>query len=304
MSTFLHKNSAIGIRLEKFGLALKASPPLFRRSQQFIFLCGANQSDNVPSARRKALKTFIQQNSVNSTVIYAEGVFNELQKFGRQKNALDLEHKIAKIADKVIIILESHSACCELGAFAHEKLREKLIVINDSQFKSVPSFINLGPIAALEEAKSPVVWYPMSHNGISVLDGIGAAFPEILKSISHAPKVGVAADYLGLSNLDMDRACLFFVHDLVLLSGPVSHRELVEVLKKIFGDKEFDALKSHLGMLRESGLVKSWKTKSGEWIYRTSTTDLFLKYKVDVSPLLAAFRCFHLKENTERFLNE
>ncbi len=303
MSTLLHNKSATGIRLEKFGLALKASPPLLLRNRQLIFLCGANQSENVPSARRTALKTFIQKNSASSTVIYAEGVFGELRKYGSQKNALDLEHRIAKIADKVIIVLESPSAYCEFGAFAHHTLRKKLIVVNDSQFKGSQSFINLGPIAAVEEVKSPVIWYPMSKNGVTVLDGIGAAFPEILRAVDHTSRVGNPVDYSLLSSLAIDKSCLYFIHDLVLLAGPISHAEIADILKLIFGDKDFDTLKSLLGVLRESKLVSARQMKDGVWIYNASTTDFFLRYRVDVNALMAAFRAHHLKANAERFKN-
>lgn len=303
MSTLLHNKSATGIRLKNFGLALSASPPLLQRSRQLIFLCGANQSENNPSARRTALKTFIQTNAPSSTVIYAEGVFNELRRYGRQKNVLDLEHKIAKIADKVIIVLESPSAYCEFGAFAHETLRRKLIVVNDSQFKRSESFINLGPIAAVEEVKSPVIWYPMSANGVTVLDGIGATFPEILRAIDHPSTVGIPVDYSVLSSLEIDKSCLYFVHDLVLLAGPVSHDEIITILIYIFGKKNFDTLKSLLGVLRESKLVSARKIKEDVWIYSASTTDFFLKHRVDVNALMAAFRAHHLKANAERFKN-
>ena len=301
MSTLLHNKSATGIRLEKFGLALKASPPLLQRIRQLIFLCGANQTENIPSARRAALKAFIQKNSAATTVIYAEGVFGELRKYGSQKNALDLEQKIAKIADKVVIVLESNSSYCELGAFAHETLRKKLIVINDSQFKLSESFINSGPIAAAREVKSPVIWYPMSKNGINVLDGIGSAFPEILRAVEHKSRVGEPVNYALLSRLEIDKSCLYFVHDLVLLAGPISYREIILILKHIFVDKEFDSLKTLLGVLRESNLVSIMEMKDGTRIFSASTPDLFLQYRVDVNALMAAFRTYHLKANSERF---
>jgi hypothetical protein len=301
MSTLLHNKSATGIRLKKFGLALKASPPLLRRNQQLIFLCGANQAENVPSARRTALKNFIHKNSASSTVIYAEGVFGELRKYGSQKNALDLEHRIAKIADKVIIVLESPSAYCEFGAFAHHTLREKLIVVNDSRYKESESFINLGPIAAVQEVKSPVIWYPMSKTGVTALDGIGAAFPEILRAVEHTSKVGVPIEYSLLSSLEMDKSCLYFIHDLVLLAGPITHAEIAELLKFIFDEKDFDTLKSLLGVLRESKLVSTRQLANKSWIYSATTTDFFLRYQCDLNALMASFRAHHLKANAERF---
>jgi hypothetical protein len=304
MRTLLHTNSATGKRLANFGLALKASPPLLQRSRQLIFLCGANQAASTPSLRRTTLKTFIQKVSSSSTVIYAEGIFAELRKFGSQKNVLDLEHRISEIADKVIIILESASAYCELGAFAHETLRHKLVVVNDSQFKSSDSFINLGPIAAIEEAKAPVIWYPMSSYGIKTLDGIGATFPEIEQAIAHKSPHGTPVSYAELSELGMKKACLYFIHDIVLFAGPISHGEIVKILKTIFGEKSFDSLKNLLGVLREGQLVSVTQIDEKTRVYKASSTDFFLKYHVDVYALMTAFRVHHLRVHPERFSHE
>lgn len=302
MRKLLHTNSAIGKRLLSFGLALEASPPLLQRSQQLIFLCGANRAENLPSVRRTKLKTFIQSISKTSTVIYAEGIFNELRKFGSQKNVLDLEHRISEVADKVIIILESPSAYCELGAFANETLRHKLVVINDAQFRSSNSFINLGPIAAMEEAKAPVIWYPMSANGVNVLDGIGATFTQIQKAINHKSSHGTAVSYETLSQLGMNKVCLYFIHDIVLFAGPLSHEEIIKILIFMLGDKSFDSVKHLLGVLRESQLVSVQQIDEKTRVYKASSTDFFLKYRVDVYALMAAFRVHHLKIHPERFL--
>lgn len=127
-----------------------------------------------PSERRKAIKRFVESISTEYRVIYAEGVFNELTKLGHGMNSLDLEHEISAIADRILIVLESPSAFCELGAFAHKTLREKLIIVNDSQFEGSKSFIDTGPLAAARECKSPILWYPMAKDGVWKTDGIGA----------------------------------------------------------------------------------------------------------------------------------
>lgn len=303
MHRFLHKHSATGKRLEKFGLALQASPPSLQKNRQLIFLCGANQAANTPSIRRSALKAFIHKVSVSSKVLYAEGVFNELRKLGKQNNALDLEHLISEIADKIIIILESESAFCELGAFAKESLRKKLVVINNSAFKGSESFINTGPIAAIEEAKSPVLWYPMSPNGKTVLDGIGATYADIAKAINQAPKSAIKIDVAQLSLMSMRKECLFFIHDIVLLAGPISHAEIISILKQILEDKGYDYVSNLLGILRESNLVSSREASKGNWVYTATDTELFLKYPMDLGPLMASFRTYHLRNNPDRFLN-
>lgn len=301
MRDFTHEKSAVGARLIKLGLSLKDSPPLLSRAKLLIFLCGASVATK-PSPRRQALQRFIHSLSESHTVIYAEGVFAELVRHGHKKNILDLEHEISEVADKILIILESESAFCELGAFAGPALREKLIIVNSSHFRSSESFINQGPIAAAQEARAPVLWYPMVASSDKALDSIGAIFPALKASLVHRNPRGERVSLEKLARLGMNKYSLYFVHDLVLFAGPISHEELVSVLKCLFPtEKSFDALKNLLGVLRESGLVSSHKVKE-RWIVRTTGTDPFLRYGVDVAPLMASFRTYHLRTNPERYL--
>jgi hypothetical protein len=298
--TLSHNNSAVGIRLKSFGLALRSSPPSLSRSNQLIFLCGANRSVGVPSARREAIKKFVESLSGDFRVIYAEGVFSELAKIGRSKNVLDLEHEISNMADKILIVLESYSAFCELGAFAHKDYREKLVIINNSKFKLEGSFINVGPIAAATEAKAPVLWYPMSESGVHDLDGIGTTFKELKDAISRKLMTRAHQFSNDLSKLNASKVSLYFVHDLVLLTGPVSHKELVEVLEATFGKQNFDMLKHLLGVLKAAELIQSYDV-GGIWVYKSISTKPFMQYKPAIYSLMASFRLFHLRTTPERF---
>lgn len=295
-----YEKSATGIRLRKFGLALAASRPSLSRASQLIFLCGANRAEGGPSARREAIKRFVEGLSPDNRVLYAEGVFQELSKIGHNKNVLDLEHEISAIADKIVIILESPSAFCELGAFAHPTLRKKLIVINDQQFRKAESFINTGPVAALTEADSPVLWYPMTKDGVWNLDGIGATFSALKAAVTPRVTTGVARISANVSDLGADKTSLYFVHDLVLFTGPISYDELISVLIAAFGDKPYDMLKRLLGVLRAAGLVQSYMV-DGVWLYRSKSVDAYLTYGANVSSLIATFRRYHLRLSPKRF---
>ena len=301
MPDFFKDRSTTGIRLSKFGAALKAAPPSLSKAKQLIFLCGANQSAGVPSARRAALKKFILSISHAHVVIYAEGIFNELQKLGQKKNALDLEHEISDIADRVIIVLESESAFCELGAFAHASLRQKLIIVNDSKFKQSQSFINTGPLAAVEEAKSPILWYPMSPTGIQTLDGIGTTFSGLRKALQFKPASPEPITYSSLAELGKSKLSLYFAHDLVYFLGPITHKELVQTLHFLFGERNFDSLKNLLGILREGQLIQAKQVQEKEWAYQTTTPEPLLRYRSETAGLVSAFRTFHLKNNPARF---
>jgi len=253
-----YEKSATGKRVRKFGLALRANPPTFSRGNRLFFLCGANQGPGTPSVRRETIKRFIEGLSPEYRVIYAEGIFNELVKIGQNKNALDLEHEISAIADKILIIMESPSAFCELGAFSHPTLRKKLVIINDSKFRGSGSFIDTGPIAAAVEAKSPVLWYPMGADGVFKLDGIGKIFGDLENALDTRTPMTTAFRPERPEELDANKYSLYFIHDLVLFAGPIAHKELIAVLIEAFGKRNFDMVTRLLGVLREARLVVSY----------------------------------------------
>jgi hypothetical protein len=296
------EKSATGIRLKKFGLALGVSSLYLSRADQLIFLCGANSSPGNPSARREAVKKFIENISTDYRVLYAEAVLNVLSKSRSNGNLLDAENEISYIADKIVIILESPSAFCELGAFAHPALRKKLIVINDSQFQHSSSFINLGPIKAASEVKSPVLWYPMGSDGVSTLDGIGAIFNDLKVAINPRPLSGLSKITNDISNLKPNKISLYFVHDLVLLTGPIGYKELIDVLIAGFGDKSYDMLRRILDVLIAAGLIQRYLI--GEiYIFRAVNTELYLTYNSNIYSMMASFRRFHLEMSPKRFFN-
>jgi hypothetical protein len=188
LKEYLHLSKPkLGITLQRFSAALSSGRFSIKRDFSFVFLCGANKTDFVPSERRRFLKKSIEDALPHARIVYAERVMDELVRHGKTKNLLDIEQQISKIADWILIVLESYSAFCELGAFAAEGLRSKLIVINNSNYKTAQSFINLGPLQAIREDVSDdrVIWYPMLDDGVTVRDAIGMALPLILKHLEH-----------------------------------------------------------------------------------------------------------------------
>lgn len=302
IQTLTSERSAVSKGIKRFGRDLKSRPLSLRRSNNLFFLCGANTHTNEPSARRKAIKRFIEAQSSDFKVIYAENVFNEIAQMGPRKNALDIEHDISLIADKILIILESESSFCELGAFAHQALRKNLIVINDSRFQKHDSFINSGPLDAMKEVGAPILWYPMSSHGIDVTDGIGATFQELSLELARLVAQPVRRVRGDLSALDHNKDSLYFVHDLVFFTGPITQKELIHVLIQGFGNKSYDNLKHLLGMLKAASLIRS-TGPSPNGAFASVSSKPFFTYSFDTNPLIAAFRRFHLRYNATRFTN-
>jgi hypothetical protein len=148
---------------------------------KFIFLCGANKTPIEISERRKALIEFSKARLPHTNFFLAEKIFSTLKKEGHKGNILDVENQISDFSDYILIILESPSTFAELGAFSHHRLRSKLVVINNIAFKKEQSFVNLGPIKAIEEKSGidRIIYYKMNDDGVRNRDAIGDTFNQI-----------------------------------------------------------------------------------------------------------------------------
>ncbi|MEW6535551.1 MAG: retron St85 family effector protein [Candidatus Auribacterota bacterium] len=266
---------------------------------QFVFLCGANnKKNNSVSERRKALLEFSKRNLPHTTFFIAEDIFFVLQAQGNKKNFLDIEEEISNFADTIIIVLESPSAFAELGAFSHKELRRKLIVINDKAFEHAPSFIKLGPIKAVEEVSGSenIIYYPMSENGVSEIDRIPDIFTRLERLLNSPPTHRVEPVSIDSCNPaeKFDRYSTMFLHDLIYFMGPLSHKELIEILKQIFDDSRFK-LNEHIAMLFAFKLIAINKN-----LYKSLVGKTFYQYKFDVHKVIASFRNIIQKRYPER----
>jgi hypothetical protein len=266
---------------------------------KFVFLCGANKDKSTISERRKALLEFSQQHLPHTQFFLAERIFTTLRTEEHKGNWLDLEHDISMFADNIIIVLESPSSFTELGAFSHDKLRSKLIIINDSQFKKEESFINMGPIKAVCEASSDenILYYKMSDDGIDRLDSIGDVFHPLYELLKEPLKGKITRIALNDCNpaANFNKTSAMFVHDLIYFTGPILHKELVELAILLFGDANFK-LKEHLAILNAFGSI----TRNAAGLYRSQKGKTYYLYKFDTNILISTFRNYVLKLYPER----
>lgn len=115
----------------------------------------------------------------------ADGVFN---------NLVDFENDLASICTLVVIVLESAGAIAELGAFSQlPDLRKKILAIKSKSFDD-DSFINLGILRHIAEAKrSSVRTYPWSVDtpGTITTEVIDDATNDIKDELSRLQKTEV-----------------------------------------------------------------------------------------------------------------
>ena len=269
---------------------------------KFVFLCGANKEDRRISERRKALLSFAQHHLPKCKFFLAEKVFECLQEEGHRGNILDVENKISEFADTILIILESPSAFAELGAFSHKELRNKLIVINDKKYHKSSSFINLGPIKAIEEAggNERIVSYPMRPDGIDRMDAIGDTFAALHSQLKVPAKSKSKSQPLFEKDLDPKRVfnkdSAMLVHDLVYITGPIKYKELIMIMLKLFGQGSYDIVKQLLGLLVAFEAIE----KNDKALYKSKQNACFLSYPFDVDSIISSFRNVCLKYHSDR----
>ena len=269
---------------------------------KFVFLCGANKSPVEISERRKSIIDFARKQLPNTKVLLAEDMFKTLTTEGHKGNILDVEDLISKFSDFILIVLESPSAFAELGAFANPQLRDKLIVINDEQFKQSQSFINLGPIAAVRESggASRILHYKMHPNGIHEKDAIGDIYPNLYKLLSSSSeqlkKTTNNIDSFDPS-MHFDKTSVLFIHDLIYITGPITYKELIEEIKLIFGSKKkYNNVLHIIAVLKAFGSI----SKDEYGTYRSTFKSFYLTYRFDINKIIATFRNHTMKYHAGR----
>jgi len=269
---------------------------------KFVFLCGANIKEEVPSKRRQMLLDFSSRQLPHTKFFLAESIFSILKSEGHKKNLLDIEDELSKFSDYVIVILESESAFCELGAFAaHEELRKKLIVINDYTYRASNSFINRGPVAAISEATKGVnvLHYKMDQYGRFDGDAIGDVFANLHEIIKKEPSYRRKRVQNYEPNSNFTKDSLRFVHDLVLFTGPIASGELSNIVKILFSVSKERRLQRHLAMLCAIHQIR----KTQDDLYLSLHNEPYFEYdSYDIHNLMASFRNLYFKYDKARLI--
>ncbi|MEA9357206.1 retron St85 family effector protein [Bacteriovorax sp. PP10] len=264
-----------------------------------FFVCGASRfcsisKKNVPSFRREDLINFLETNFKNTHPFLAEKVFEKLQEKQKRKNIYDLEKELFELSDFVIIVLESNSSFCELGAFSHRiELRKKLIVINDKKFIDSKSFINTGPLDLImdeDRDEERVLWYKMSNTDYAA-DSIGDTYEDLEKLVNGIK--GKNRQKIILNHASMSKRQMLFLCDLITLCGPIRNKEIIEILKIVFGNHDFINFTTMLALLETVGLI-SYDEKE---LYYSKVENLFFEYRgLKIASFKSAFRLNALRE--------
>jgi len=173
-----------------------------------VFLCGADGSKG-----RDALRAYLQKYTANLNVFYAEKVWEVIASLG-ELDALQMEEHLAKLADLVIVIVESPGTFSELGAFSiSPPLRKKMLPIVDGEYQGVSSFIANGPVKWIDaESDFKPTIYANLKQILLVADQVGERIERIPK-----PRSAKLED-LATS----PKHLLFFICDLISVIYPAT----------------------------------------------------------------------------------
>lgn len=232
-----------------------------------IFLCGGAGENS----SRSILNDFYKKNIEDFEFIFAEKVFDYPNDF---KNILDLENAIAIFSDCIVIILESYGAFAELGAFAnHNDLKNKILIINERQFKDVNSFINEGPIRKIISSKDSKFKKVMYCQNLKAILDIAFDLKAVLKEMLPKNRSNMTKEIL-LQAFENDaednyKIRFYFLIKLLAFLVPISRNDFYSVLKNTFGFEK-NKLEIVLNFILALGYYKE-DNKSGLIIGRLSS---------------------------------
>lgn len=144
-----------------------------------------------------------------------------------------MEEQLARLADMIIIVVESPGTFAELGAFAsNSELRKKLLPIVDRRYEQEESFINTGPVRWTDEESrfGPTIFAdfdPFLLVADQVVDRIGAiqSTGRPLKEIESLPLA------------ERPKHLLYLLCDIVAIVGPTTSSVCIDILQAILGGK-------------------------------------------------------------------
>ncbi len=173
-----------------------------------VFLCGADRSKG-----RDALRDFLHKYTPDLSIFYAERVWDIIVSLG-ELDALQMEEHLAKLADLVIVLVESPGTFTELGAFSlSPPLRKKLLPIVDERYAGANSFIANGPLKWIDTESDfkPTIY--------TKLDKVLLAGDQVQERIKRIAKPGTTR-VVDLST--SAKHLVFFICDLVSVIYPAT----------------------------------------------------------------------------------
>ena len=257
----------------------------FKTLRPSIFLCGG-----MNSKRRDRLADYIRKRHPDKLLFYADDVWAQLASKS-SSNALKIENELAKLADIVIIVVESPGTFAELGAFSlSSELRKKLLPIVNIQYKNDNSFINTGPLTWIDADSTfkPTIFVNFSV----ILDAV----QELDERLSRLSITGRESGERVENNKLSSRHLLFLLCDLLAIIGPATEHQCQYYLDAILGGGRVWGIDNLLSLGLAMGVLKHIDNLNSARLYFRPLENGILQ------PFLH-LRSLNLSSERARFLN-
>ncbi|NGP89282.1 retron St85 family effector protein [Fodinibius halophilus] len=281
--------------LHAFKSSLKNYTSHLTKNSVFIFTCG-KRPDNGNTNRERLMK-YASEHLKEFRFFKAEKIFKVIgEEEGR--DWLTIEKQLADYSDCIIIVLGSESTFSELGAFMLEDgIAKNVLVINDIEHKNSDSFINLGPLKKLDKKSNfkPVIY--TKYKNFSKCFGV---VEERIQSLKRERNKRVDLKKYSAFEALQAKDRLLFVLDLIAILSPVKQREVLEMLKFIYGEEEsYDDIYTSIPLLLALDLVK----KEEGYLIRTLNESRFYYsfIGIDINVIRSAILNNYFKNSRERF---
>ncbi len=204
-----------------------------------VFVCGGNLKETNKYSR-KTLIEYANKHFKKNIFFVAEKIF-ELYNKEEENDLLRIENYLCEYSDCIIIILESIGAFTELGAFSNkDELVNKLLIINDIEYKTIESFVNLGPLARIEKVSKfkPVIYIKLKSILIAISD-IEMRLKEkgVLKENKRTIKVSKIETKTTKHNqkeMKNNKIKLYLLYEIIKMFYPIHERELKSIVRYLF----------------------------------------------------------------------
>lgn len=218
-----------------------------------LFLCGA-ASNKEKLSNRDIIRKKLEK-TPNLSILYPEDMFMEM--LNRKKyDLLTLERFLANNSDIIMIVCESPGSFAELGAFVNNKdTFEKVVVLLQTKYKNVNSFIRQGPVEyVIKKNKNSVIYF---NNDID--EAINKIKKYLRKRFRYLVNKGKKPK---LKDLNLISGQYYFIILLLYFYQEFNVKQLINVIKNIYDEKKFDRgyfdiiYSSAVKRLFKEGLIK------------------------------------------------
>lgn len=270
IQTAIKNNSQSPRAINAIKSAIVASKTYLKKDANLVLACGKKPNPNYPGGRDRILD-YAKKHLDKFHFFIAESVF---ELFGKNDDIdlLKLEENLLDFCDCILVVLESESTYAELGAFAIKpKLAKNMLVINDLDFEESQSFISLGPLAKINKISR---FRPVIYTDLKSILRVATELSQRLLKIEKKYNKRYNLKRFREFQKAPAKVRLLFLLDMITFFQPLTHKEIISILKTYYGDKKFK-INLELHLLNALGLAT---TIEGYYIRPLDNQRLFFAY--------------------------